>query len=617
MQKLSTAVALALTGAAALHTHASDKLEEMVVTSSRVAMPLREVATSISVVTKEDIQLRGFSSVANILRYEPAISVTTNGGAGSPTEVRIRGERGYRTKVYIDGIDITDTSTPQSGPNFGNMVTGSIDRIEILRGPEGLIYGADAGGVINMYTASPEAGFSGGVDAEGGRYGTQQYSGHLAGGSEVLDGAISAQRFETDGFNALTTDTVLQDDDGYKNTTLHGRTGWNITDSLRAELVGRTVEGNNDYDACYLPSFDRTDRCKNDYDQDAGRVALIHTGQAFSNSLAFNEAQTHRKFYTEGVNDYTYKSELQTINYLGSWKDSEALSMVYGIDLERDSVDDDITDNSRDQEGYFAEYQGGFMDSLYVTAGLRYTDNEDFGSKTTYRTGATYLIAAGDGQFKLKAVYGTGFRAPSLSEIAYNAGPDAYPPAQGTELDAEQSTGYDVGVGYYATAGWYVDATYFDQKIDDEIYFDLIDFSGYLQESGESSSSGLELVSEVPLWDSLVLSANYTYTDTQDINGEQRLRTPKHMGNLGVRYSPWNGLVQFNLNYRVARDTAEEATGSVDDYEILDLSVTYQVLEALQVYARVENATDEHYQEVPNYNTPGAAGYAGVRYRFQ
>jgi vitamin B12 transporter len=618
MYKLPTATVLALSGVTALSAQAGNKLEEIVVTSSRVEMPLREVATSISVITQEDIQIRGFSTVANTLRYEPAISVTSNGGAGSPTDVRIRGESGFRTKVYIDGIDITDNSSTQAGPNFGNLLSGGIERIEILRGPEGLSYGADAGGVINMYTATPQTGLSGGFDVEGGRFGTWQYGGHVAGGTDVIDGAAMVERYETDGYNTLTTDTVLQDDDGYKNTTLHGRTGWNITDTLRAELVGRSVEGKGDYDACYLgaPTYAETDDCKQEYDQDFGRVALVHSGAAFSNTLSYNANSADRKFYTEGFNDYSYKSDLQRLDYLGSWKHSEPLGLVYGAELQRDSMNAGDGDESRDQEGYFLDYQGGFADSVYLSAGARYTDNEDFGTKTTYRTGAVYLVTAGDGEIKFKATYGSGFRAPSLYEIAYNEGPYAYPPALGTELGAEESKGYDAGAGYFATSGWYVDVVYFDQKVENEIYFDLIGFSGYLQGDGETSSNGVEITTEVPLGETFTLTGNYTYTDTQDFDGEQRLRTPKNMGNIGVLTSLLDDDLQINVNYRVARDIADETYGSIGDYEVLDLSVSYQVLDSLQIYARVENATDEDYQEIPDYNTPGAAGYAGVRYRF-
>jgi len=616
MYKLSTATLFTLTSVAAIGAHADNKLEEMVVTSSRLEMPLREVAASISIVTKEDIELRGFSTVANTLRYEPAVSVATNGGIGSATEVRIRGERGFRTKVYLDGIDLTDTSSPQAGPNFGNLLTGGINRIEILRGPEGLVYGADAGGVINMSTTAPQAGLSGGVEAEGGKFGTWQYGGHITGGNETVDGTFMAERFETEGFNSLSTDTVLEDDDGYDNTTLHGRAGWNILETLRLELVGRNVEGENDYDNCYTPNFDRSDNCNDEYSMDAGRIALTYQSEAATNTVSYSANKTDRKFYTEGVNDYNYKGELEKFDYLGSWKQSDALSLVYGAELLKESVETDTSEDNRDQSGYFLEAQGSLMESMFVTAGARYTDNDDFGSKTTYRVGAVYLQQAGDGELKFKTTYGTGFRAPSLSEIAYNASPDASAPAKGSELGAEESTGWDAGVGYFSTAGWYVEGVYFDQKVDDEIYYDLVDYSGYLQGDGESSSTGVEFTAEVPLGDMVTFNGNYTYTDTQDFDGEQRLRTPKNMANVGLLITPWNDRIQININYRIAKDIAEESMGSVDEYEVLDLSVTLQVIEGLQVYARIENATDEQYQEIPEYNTAGAAGYAGLRYSF-
>ena len=523
MYKLSTATLFTVTSVAAIGAHADNKLEEMVVTSSRLEMPLREVAASISIVTKEDIELRGFSTVANTLRYEPAVSVATNGGIGSATEVRIRGERGFRTKVYLDGIDLTDTSSPQAGPNFGNLLTGGINRIEILRGPEGLVYGADAGGVINMSTTAPQAGLSGGVEAEGGKFGTWQYGGHITGGNETVDGTFMAERFETEGFNSLSTDTVLEDDDGYDNTTLHGRAGWNILETLRLELVGRNVEGENDYDNCYTPNFDRSDNCNDEYSMDAGRIALTYQSEAATNTVSYSANKTDRKFYTEGINDYNFKGELERFDYLGSWKQSDALSLVYGAELLKESVETDTSEDNRDQSGYFLEAQGSLMESMFVTAGARYTDNDDFGSKTTYRVGAVYLQQAGDGELKFKTTYGTGFRAPSLSEIAYNASPDASAPAKGSELGAEESTGWDAGVGYFSTAGWYVEGVYFDQKVDDEIYYDLVDYSGYLQGDGESSSTGVEFTAEVPLGDMVTFNGNYTYTDTQDFDGEQRL----------------------------------------------------------------------------------------------
>lgn len=618
MNKFFPAASLALACTQLMPASAAEnRLEEIIVTSSRVPMPLRQIGTSVSVVTTQDIQERGFLNLADVLRYEPSISVSNTGGAGKATSLRIRGENGFRTKLLIDGIDVTDTSSPQGAPHFEQLSSHSIERVEILRGPQGLMYGADAGGVVAVTTRRGEPGFNGGVNAEYGRYDTQQLGGYLGGGSETADYAVSASSYETDGFNSTTTDTVLRDDDGYENTTLHGRGGWNISDTLRAELVGHYVDGDNDYDGCFTnDTFEPTDRCRDDYAQDAWRGSLSHQGEVFSNQLAYSNNNIDRKFYSEGQRSFRLESELEHIEYLGNWRQSDALSLVYGAERKNESIDDGTFDTDRDQDGYYLEYQGNFLQSLYITAGARYDDNDDFGSETTYRASAAYVMALGNGEMKFKGTYGTGFRAPSLYEISYNDSFFAFPPASDVTLDAETSEGYDLGIGYYANSGWYAEATYFDQSVDDEIFFDNLNFSGYLQGNGDSTSQGVELQGEVFLPLALSLNGNYTYTDTEDAEGEARLRVPEHMANIGVSWRPWESRLTVNLNLRISHDVADEFNGEIDDYEVLDLNASYRILENLEVYGRVENLTDENYVEVPTYNTSGAAGYAGVRYSF-
>jgi len=618
MNKFFPVSALALACAQTIPAAAENsRLEEIIVTSSRVAMPLRQVGTSVSLVTRQDIQERGFLNLADVLRYEPSISVSNTGGAGKATSLRIRGESGFRTKLLIDGIDVTDTSSPQGAPHFEQLSSNGVERVEVLRGPQGLMYGADAGGVVAVTTRRGEPGFTGAVNAEYGRYGTQQLGGTISGGGELMDYAVSGSSYETDGFNSTTTDDVLRDDDGYENTTLHARGGWNISNSLRAELVGHYVDGDNDYDDCFTnDTFEPTDRCRDDYAQDAWRGLLSQQGEAFSNQLAYSNNSIDRKFYAEGRRSFRLESELEQVEYLGNWRQSDALSLVYGAQWKNESIDDGTFDTDRDQDGYYLEYQGSFLENVYVTAGARYDDNEDFGSETTYRASAAYLLGLGDGELKFKATYGTGFRAPSLYEISYNDSFFAFPPASQTALDAEKSEGYDLGIGYYANSGWYAQATYFDQDVDDEIFFDSLNFSGYLQGDGASTSKGLELQGEVFLPFSLSLNGNYTYTDTEDADGEPRLRVPEHMANIGASFRPWAGRLTLNLNLRVSHDVADEFNGDIDDYEVLDLNASYRILDSLEIYGRVENLTDENYVEVPTYNTSGAAGYAGVRYSF-
>lgn len=618
MNSLETLACAGLVAVCAAPAVSANRLEETVVVSSRVAMPLRQVGTSVSIVSAEDLELRGFANLANALRYEPSVSVINNGGAGKATSLRVRGELGFRTKLLLDGMELTDTSAPQAFPHFAHLVNSGFERVEILRGSQGVMYGADAGGVINLVTQSPTAGLGGSISAEYGRYNSSNLTGSLSGGNDRGDFALMASRQETDGFNSRATDTVLQDDDGYENDTVYARGGLNLGDGFRLGLQARSVDGDNEFDTCSdVNTFEPTDRCSDKHEEDGWRASLSHRSDTLEGELSYQQFQTDREFFSVGQSSFATEGELKKLSYLGSWRVDDGLQLVYGVDLMNEGIDDGTLDTDRDQDGYFFEYQGGFGDRLFVTAGARYDDNDDFGSETTYRISGAYLIPAGDGEIKLKSTYGTGFRAPSLSEIAYNTGEFAFPPALGFELSAEKSAGFDIGAGYYADSGWFAEAVLYSQTVEDEIFFDLVDFSGYLQGDGDSESKGIELIGEAPLTEVLGISGNYTYNDAENADGVRRPRAPQHLANLGIHLHALDDRLKASLNLRVSRDAPEEENGEIDDYEVLDLSVSYAVLDNLEVFGRVENLTDEDYQELPTFNTSGAAGYAGVRYRFQ
>jgi vitamin B12 transporter len=604
-----------LLASAASPTVKPDKLEEVVVTSSRVQMPLRQIGTSVSVLTEQDIQQLGFNSLYDVLRTQPGIGVTNSGGAGGVTSLRIRGEENYRTRVYLDDIDISDTSSPQFAPRLEHLLSSGIQRVEILRGPQGLVYGADAGGVVNISTLTPGSGLAGQASAEGGRYGTQQYAGNLGGGNDVVDFSMMAADFDTDGFNARTTDSDLKDDDGYENTTLHGRVGWNVTDDLRLQAVARDVEGDNEYDGCFNADFAETNNCRDEFDQQAWRMEAEYQTERFSHEIFYNNNEINRDFFSDGQFSFKLDGEKERVGYLGTFTGGNALKFIYGVDLENESIDDGFLDTDRDQDGYYLEYQGGFNDALFITAGARYDDNDDFGSHTSYRVSGAYLIPVAGGEMKLRATYGTGFRAPSLFEVATNANAFTLPPAFGTELEEEESEGYDLGLSWTGTTGLYMELVYFDQTIDDEIFYDFNSF-GYLQASGDTQSNGVELIGDWPLLEVLSISGNYTYTDSEDINGDKRARRPEHMANLGINWEAWANRLVLGINARLSRDAVDVDGTELDDYEVMDINATFIVGYGLEVYGRVENVLDEDYEEVPTYNTGGAAGYLGLRYSF-
>lgn len=595
-------------------------LEELVVTSSRIPMPIREVGSAISVVTGEDIELRGYTSMSEVLRTQPGIGVSNAGGQGKATSVRIRGEEAYRTLVMIDGVDVSDPTGTQVGPNFAHLLTTSdIERVEILRGPQGFVYGADAGGVVNIMTRTGDGELGGQLAVEAGDFGTRQVDANLYAGGADGDFYISVADVDSDGFNSRASDSVLMDDDGYENTTLHTKLGWNLGDDARVQLVARDIDASTEFDQCGFPT---THVCVGDTEQTTFRLSADWASGDLTHLFAYANTDVARATTADGLPSFSTAGDLTRIEYTGSYRAGDAATLVYGVDLEEEDIVSSSGESmERDQNAYYVEYQGRFDGNLFVTFGARQDDNDDFGEHTSVRATVAYLSDLDDGAtLKYRLGYGTGFRAPSLAEIAYNRGPFAFAPASGVALKEESSGGYDLGIEYTNADGLYFEATYFDQQIEDEIYFDLSGFSGYLQSLGTSESTGIELAAEVPIGSRWVFLGNLTYDDTENTSGLQRIRRPEKAANLGLRFNSADSDLRFFANYRMSRDAVDEIFGigrvPLEDYEVLDLSAAYRINANIEVFGRIENVSDEHYQEITGFLNAGSTAAAGVRLSF-
>lgn len=592
-------------------------LEQIVVTSSRIPIPLRQIGTSVSVLTAAAIEAHGNLSLVDVLRQLPAIATTSNGGAGKATTLRIRGEEGFRTLTIFDGLRLADPSGPQVGPQLEHMLSSGVARVEILRGPQGLSYGADAGGVVNITSRQGAEGLQATLDAQSGKFSTEQFTATVSGATAQLDGFLAVSDFSTDGFNTLAADTVLNDNDGYANTTIHGRAGIKLTETLRLDFVHRDVAGDSQEDGCYdLTSFATVHDCRALFDMQSSRAALSYAGAYFSHSLAYSTTHTERDNLSLGGSAFASEGELNRWEYVGSATNLPGFNLVFGADLE------EALNNGtgRNNTGVYLEYLSGFSDSLYLTAGVRHDHNDDFGTNTSHRVSSAWLIdMADDATLKFKGSYGTGFRAPSPYEIAYNTGPFSWPPAALVTLKQETSSGFEAGGEYLQGNNLRLEAIYFDQQVEDAIDFDLAGFSGYLQDLGTSYSRGVELGGEISLGDAWQLSANYTHNETERPNGQQRLRRPKHLINLGVAWFTLQDKLNLNAYYRISRDSIDQTGNTsvpLDDFAVLDISVNYSVTPGIQVYGRLENALDEDYREITGYNTAGRAAYIGFRLNY-
>jgi vitamin B12 transporter len=613
MKYLSLSLALA-GGLVGAPLAAQEKLEEIIVIASRVETPLREVGASVSVVGLEEIELRGYPTVAQLLRSQAGISVSNAGGAGKQTALRIRGEDGYRTLVLIDGVEVSDPTAPQVGPLVENLTTGSeIERIEILRGPQGFIYGADAGGVVQIVTRRAQTGIQGQLGVEGGRYGSQKSNGFIAGGSEKFDVFVSAADWSTDGFSAAVEDESL-DADGYSNTTLHSKIGWNPSQNVRAQLVVRDIRAENQHDVCYDDAFQRIHDCTSELAQTTAKVSLDHDAGGIAHHVAFAHTSVERDNFSGEYLAFGTKGALKKVEYVGRVAASESTSVIFGGDTEMERVyvvgGDDL---SRYQLGMFGELQIGLNDRIFFTGGLRYDENEDFGEHVSARLTSAYIVPTdADGALKLRASAGSGFRAPSLYEVSTNRGA-AVPMA---DLQEESSSGYDIGLEYYRNSGLSAQLTWFEQSIDDEIVYDMENWTGYLQADGRSHSKGAELQLTLPVAAWAQIDAVFTRNLTQAADDLPRIRRPGKTANVALYLYPLEDLVLL-VNNRWESGAVDGADRvAMDRYEVLDISASFKVLPMWEIFGRVENALDEHYQELPGYNTSRRAAYLGTRFTF-
>lgn len=241
--------------------------ETLVVTANRKPTPLAQVGASVTVVDVDAAKSRGDVFVIDALRGLPGVSLTQTGGPGGQSVVRLRGEEGYRTLVLVDGVRVSDPAAPQSLTEFAHLLLSDVARIEIVRGPQSLLYGADAiGGVIAISTKRGQGAMTANASVSAGSFATFAGAVSVSGSSGAFDYALSVHGFETDGYSAR-EGAGYSEDDGYSNTTFHAVLGYALGEDTRLEAVLRS------YDA--EAQFDRD----NDFDGNADEDNQLFTEQ--------------------------------------------------------------------------------------------------------------------------------------------------------------------------------------------------------------------------------------------------------------------------------------------------------------------------------------------------
>lgn len=614
-----------------------DRWEELVVVASHLPRPAREVGSAVTVLTSEDLERRRLNLAAEVLREVPGLAVNRVGQEGALTQVRIRGAEGNHTLVLIDGIEANDPALTAEF-NFANLLTWDLGRIEVIRGPQSALYGSEAiGGVVSLSTVTPERGLDVRAEVEGGSFGTRQYGASAAGGGDRVRGLLSATRYDTDGISASAID---DERDGYDNTTLHGKVDVDVTDRLSARLVlrrsdSRVEEDRQDFDFPPTPTqglvIDADNATESSQLYGLAEVQGQMLGDRWLHRAGFGYTRTESDSFADGTRAGAADGERHKFSYdttlrLGNEGFEHALTA--GVQHERLAFDNlsatlPGANQSREDEqtSLVAEYAVTWQERFAASFSARRDDNDRFDDATTVRAAASYLLpAAGT---RLHGSYGEGITNPNFFEL-FGFLPDSF--VGNPDLQPEYSRSWDVGVEQALLGGRaLVDLTWFSADLRDEIvtiFLPSLD-STVVNQTGISERDGLELTAEARLGSRWHLRGSYTHLDATDPDGARELRRPRHSGSINLNYAFLDGRGNVNLGalFNGSQRDSEFVSATpatvvtLDDYTLVNLAVSLELSERVEIFARGENLLDEDYTEVFGYASPGAAGYLGLRAR--
>jgi vitamin B12 transporter len=607
------AVAIGLVAAVGAAAQTSIVQPERVITATRIETAPEYVGSTLTVIGREEIEDSGKTQAFDLLQSVPGLGFSRNGGPGGSSLVRIRGSEPGQVVVLIDGIRVNDPSNANNEFDFASLLTGDIERIEVLRGPQSALYGNDAmSGVINIITARGRgpAQFTG--IAEAARYDTFRQTASVSGGSDRFDYAVSATNFSSGGFSRVRAGTER---DGTESRLLTSRVGGALSETLRLDTALGYSTMDSDFDVSPTrdgPAFLQRQNLW-------GRIAGTHLSfdDRWENIFAFSGSSTERDFNEPlGFSRFsTFDGSRFGLDWQSNYRFSDARILTVGAGRGRENAATTSTSGSRIVQGVdrslttdsvFAQYQVSPVERLHATLGVRNDDNEQFGSAATYRVALAYEVAAT--RTTLRGSYGTASKAPTLFQL--------FDPSFGNPtLKVEKSRGADLGfeqraLGNRVSFG----ATLFHNEFDDLITFQSTTFRNVR----EATTRGVEATASwlpLPNWR---LSSNYTFLESKNASTNRSLpRRPKHAVNFSSTWQAAEDL-RFGVFLRHVTGQLDSATSSLtaSGYTRLDVTASYRLSDTLTVYSRLENAFDVDYEEVARFRTPGRSLLVGLRATF-
>ncbi|MGH6787220.1 MAG: TonB-dependent receptor plug domain-containing protein [Novosphingobium sp.] len=599
----------------------------IVVVATGARQPLAQTGQSISVADDREIASVQGPDLTRTLARLPGVTLSRNGGVGSFTGLRIRGADAEQLLVLVDGVRVADPAAPGGGFDFGNLLAGNIDKLELLRGSNSVAWGSQAiGGVLAVTTAALD-----GVKASAEYGGNETLFATAAAGivGQRTSASLSAGFHRSDGFSAAAAGV---EPDGFRHWQLGGKARTRLG-AVTLSAAARFAEGRLEIDGFPPPTYAFADTAEyQDTRQWSGRIGADYAGENLDLAAGFALADTRRELFDPAfgsASSYTTYGRSERADLSGEWWLPKDLRLTFGVDREwsRFSTSFDAEKRAVQTSGH--ALLGLHRDDFSLSGGVRYDHHDRFGDAWTLgANGSAGLF----GDWRLRASYGEGFKTPTLFQLLSDYG--------NAGLIPERSRSFDVGI----EQGDRNDAAHFALTLFRRDSRDLIDFVscfastsaicaerpfGTYDNVGRARAEGFEVEGDMRPADGLQFRAAYSYVKAVNrANGKDLARRPRHALSLSGDWNLDPGRVfatTLGADVRLVGDSFDNGANTVrlDGHAVVTLRASRPLLlldvsaqRTLDLFARIENVGDGHTPSAAGYGVSGRAAYAGLRARF-
>jgi len=580
------------------------ELEDTLVTASRIASHPVQTPAAISILNRSQIETSPAQTLPELLGSLPGLQWSQNGGMGKVSSLFMRGGNSDHVLVLIDGVRLGSATLGRT--ELAHIPLSQIERIEVVRGARSGLYGADAmGGVVQIFTRSGQSGAQLHLGIGSNKFG--ELNANLQGSNKNTEYALNFGMLETEGYNNCRGSlsggcfTLEPDKDAYRNRSVSARLKHRINADLSLGIQALRIEGESEYDSSFQNESDFLQ-------QSLALDALWQINDDWQTELKLAQSRDESDDTGHSMGHSIFKTKTTQLHWQTLWQPTEAHSFNLGYEYQKDEVNSntDFSVNSRDNQGFYAQY-GYLGQDWQIQAALRLDDNQQFGTHSTQHLGINYNLVE---HLQAFVSYGTAFKAPSFNNLYY-------PNYGNPNLKPEELSSIEFGLrGQHSKGQWAL--TLFNHDIDQLIsgFYDASSQSFLAKNIKTARVYGLEAESQHG-WGQWQWDNSFSLQSGEDRDTQKRLPLRANWtlsSSLAYQWQAWRFVSQVQAQGKRYADASNSTALSA--YAIVNLKADYRWSKQLGLSLKLNNAFDKDYETTAFYPMPGRNWYLSLDYRF-